>query len=276
VLDAGDVGRALGDEVRDQSSAFHASVFEGVAFGSDGCTYTTDDGVEVAVLVVGDEQGRSGAVVEQLRAAAATSEEQHGGPDATALDDLGDDAFYDPLSGAVVVRVDDTTLTVFLGDPFDDRRAPDPDDLVALARRAVPIAREAVEDERWCAAVEPLAAELLGDIRGRGVGSIPGTRDGVAYEMFECSFEGADGTRVDVGRGAAEVFAVLDQREVPAGDRPFDPVPGVGDVAFWWRSGLWVVDGETGLLIEGADGAHPASDAQVLDVARLAVQEIGG
>jgi hypothetical protein len=278
-LDVAAVGRALGERVVDEAVSFRASAFEGLAFGSEGCTFATDDGIEVAVLRVADEQGRSAAVVEQVRtAAAATAGGTGTAPDPAALEGLGDDAFHDPFSGAIVVHVGDDTFTVFVGDPFD-RRGDDPDVLVALARDVVTVASASpslARGSRFCDAVEPLAAEALGQIRGRGSADMPGLRDGESYTVFECSFAGEDGTRVDIGRADRETFDVLDPRDVPLDDRPFQPVTGVGDLAFWWRSGLWVVEDETGLLIEGGDGTRPATDAQVVGVARVAVGAFGG
>jgi hypothetical protein len=269
----------MGERVLDERVSFRASAFDGLAFGSEGCTFVTDDGIEVAVLRLADERGRSAAVVEQVRAAAAASTgETRTAPDPAALEGLGDDAFHDPFSGAIVVHVGGDTFTVFVGDPFDRRRGADPDDLVALARDVVALAsaRRLGRGQRFCDAVEPLAAEAVGQIRGRGSGDIPGMRDGRSYTVFECSFAGEDGTRVDIGRAGADTFDVLDPRDVPLDDRPFQPVRDVGDLAFWWRSGLWIVEDETGLLIEGGDGTRPATDAQVVDVARVAVGAFGG
>jgi hypothetical protein len=278
-LDVAAVGRVLGERVVDEAVSFRASAFEGLAFGSEGCTFSTDDGIEVAVLRVADEQGRSAAVVEQVRTvAAATAGDTGTAPDPAALEGLGDDAFHDPFSGAIVVDVGDDVFTVFVGDPFDRRRSADPDVLVALARAVVAAASGPTlgRGSRFCDAVEPLATEAVGQIRGRGSGDIPGMRDGESYTVFECSFAGEDGTRVDIGRADRETFDLLDPRDVPLDDRPFQPVTGVGDLAFWWRSGLWVVEDETGLLIEGGDGTRPATDAQVVDVARVAVGAFGG
>ena len=71
-------------------------------------------------------------------------------------------------------------------------------------------------DEALCAAVEPIAAGRLGDIAGRGTGNSQATRDGHRYSVFKCSFEGSDGTRVDVARGDAAVFRLLDPRHADA------------------------------------------------------------
>jgi hypothetical protein len=280
VLDAAAVGRVLGERVVDQSLSFRASAFEDLAFGSEGCSFATDDGIEVAVLRVADEQGRSAAVVEQVRTTAAvTAGDVAAGPDPAVLADLGDDAFYDPFSGAIVVLVDDHTLTVFVGDPFGQGRGADVGALVSVARDVVAVAQvsnDVGRGRRFCDAVEPIAAEWVGSIRGRGTGDIPGSRDGVGYTVFECSFAGEDGVHVDIGRAERETFDVLDQRDDPLDERPFQPVSGVGDLAFWWRTGLWVVEEDTGLLIDGDDGTLPATDAQVVSVARLAVRAFGG
>jgi hypothetical protein len=271
-LDSGTIGNALGSEIVDQSQSFHASAFEGVAFGSEGCTFATAEGVEVAVMLVADELGRSAPIVEQLRgAASAAADQASAGPASTDLSDIAEEAFYDDLSRSIVARENGVTFTVSLGDPFVREVMVDADALVALAREVAAVIDDERRDRALCAAMEPIAVDVLGSIRGRGEGEIAGTRGGEQYAIYECSFEGDDGRRLDVGRGGAEVFDVLDMRDSTRGERPFEPVDGVGDVAFWWRSGLWVVEDDTGLLIEGSAGDVTASDAQVLEVARLAV-----
>lgn len=269
----GGIGSGSGSADFDASGG-EATVDGGYSLAWDGCSYTTGDGVEYVVAPLVDGDGNADVSGLEHLIGLSTGETRETGGDASSPE-IGDESYV--ADDAIVARVGDTTLAV----GFERGSNPTEQDMETLAGIAGSLTAESFSDVpglcETAVGMIPPDWEPAGEVlAGSGAST---SEDGGQLSYDSCSVSLVDGTAgLEVKVGDASLYdALRDDDADSAGEDAPEAVDGIGDAAVWRNDRLFVLVGDQGVMVTGAqdDDDQPADPATVEALAKAAVEALG-